>query len=79
MCSAKTQSRCDGPEIELTAAMDWYARCIVGLRLTPVSTKAVDAIDGSALIVWRQLVVSLTICPEKRWSKRYALFEHFAG
>jgi transposase InsO family protein len=29
--------------IELTAAMDWYTRCIVGLRLTPVSTKAVDA------------------------------------
>lgn len=29
--------------IELTAAMDWYSRCIVGLRLTPVSTKAVDA------------------------------------
>lgn len=29
--------------IELTAAMDWYTRCIVGLRLTPVSTKAIDA------------------------------------
>ena len=29
--------------IELTAAMDWYTRCVVGLRLTPVSTKAVDA------------------------------------
>ena len=29
--------------IELSAAMDWYTRCIVGLRLTPVSTKAVDA------------------------------------
>ncbi|CAN5555894.1 helix-turn-helix domain-containing protein [soil metagenome] len=29
--------------IELTAAMDWYTRCIVALRLTPVSTKAVDA------------------------------------
>lgn len=28
---------------ELTVAMDWYSRCIVGLRLTPVSTKAVDA------------------------------------
>ncbi len=28
---------------ELTVAMDWYTRCIVGLRLTPVSTKAVDA------------------------------------
>lgn len=29
--------------IEMSAAMDWYTRCIVGLRLTPVSTKAVDA------------------------------------
>ena len=28
---------------ELTAAMDLYDRCITGLRLTPVSTKAVDA------------------------------------
>lgn len=27
---------------ELTVAMDWYTRCIVGLRLTPVSTKAID-------------------------------------
>lgn len=30
-------------QVELTAVMDWYARCIVALRLTPVSTKAVDA------------------------------------
>jgi transposase InsO family protein len=30
-------------QVELTVAMDWYTRCIVGLRLTPVSTKAVDA------------------------------------
>lgn len=28
--------------VELTVAMDWYTRCIVGLRLTPVSTKAID-------------------------------------
>jgi transposase InsO family protein len=28
--------------VELTAAMDWYTRCIVALRLTPCSTKAVD-------------------------------------
>lgn len=28
---------------ELTVAMDLYDRCITGLRLTPVSTKAVDA------------------------------------
>ena len=29
--------------LELTVAMDWYTRCIVGVRLTPVSTKSVDA------------------------------------
>jgi transposase InsO family protein len=28
---------------ELTVGMDWYTRCIVGIRLTPVSTKSVDA------------------------------------
>ncbi|QZY47082.1 DDE-type integrase/transposase/recombinase [Mycolicibacterium austroafricanum] len=28
---------------ELTVAMDWYSRCITGLRLTPVSTKSIDA------------------------------------
>jgi transposase InsO family protein len=30
-------------QVELTVVMDWYTRCIVALRLTPVSTKAVDA------------------------------------
>ena len=29
--------------LELSAAMDWYTRCIVSIRLTPMSTKAVDA------------------------------------
>ncbi|MFI1801909.1 helix-turn-helix domain-containing protein [Streptomyces sp. NPDC020379] len=29
-------------QAELTAGMDWYTRCITGIRLTPVSTKAVD-------------------------------------
>lgn len=29
--------------VELTIAMDLYSRCIVGLRLSPISTKAVDA------------------------------------
>lgn len=29
--------------VELTVGMDWYSRCITGLRLTPVSTKAIDA------------------------------------
>lgn len=30
-------------QAELTVAMDWYTRCITGIRLTPVSTKSVDA------------------------------------
>jgi transposase InsO family protein len=29
-------------QAELTVAMDWYTRCVVGIRVTPVSTKAVD-------------------------------------
>ena len=28
---------------ELTVGMDWYTRCVVGIRLTPVSTKSEDA------------------------------------
>ncbi|MEW9533650.1 helix-turn-helix domain-containing protein [Microbispora sp. NPDC049125] len=30
-------------QAELTVAMDWYTRCIVGIRVTPVSTKSIDA------------------------------------
>jgi transposase InsO family protein len=30
-------------QAELTVSMDWYDRCICGLRLTPISTKATDA------------------------------------
>lgn len=30
-------------QAELTIGMDWYTRCVVGIRLTPVSTKSVDA------------------------------------
>ncbi len=30
-------------QVELTVAMDWYSRCIVGLVLTPVSTKSTDS------------------------------------
>lgn len=30
-------------QAELTVSMDWYDRCICVLRLTPVSTKAIDA------------------------------------
>ena len=33
---------CRWVQCELTVAMDLYSRCITGLRLTPVSTKAVD-------------------------------------
>ncbi|WP_405985496.1 helix-turn-helix domain-containing protein [Streptomyces sp. NBC_00872] len=29
-------------QAELTVAMDWYTRCLTGIRVTPVSTKAVD-------------------------------------
>lgn len=29
-------------QVELTVAMDWYTRCITGLRVTPVSTKSSD-------------------------------------
>jgi transposase InsO family protein len=29
--------------VELTVAMDWYTRCVVAARMTPVSTKGVDA------------------------------------
>ena len=28
---------------ELTVGMDWYTRCVTGLRVTPVSTKSIDA------------------------------------
>nr|WP_226961500.1 MULTISPECIES: helix-turn-helix domain-containing protein [Streptomyces] len=30
-------------QAELTVAMDWYTRCVLGIRITPVSTKVVDA------------------------------------
>jgi transposase InsO family protein len=30
-------------QAELTVAMDWYTRCICGIRITPVSTKSADA------------------------------------
>ncbi|MEU4803567.1 Mu transposase C-terminal domain-containing protein [Actinosynnema sp. NPDC023587] len=29
-------------QAELTVAMDWYTRCVCGIRITPVSTKSVD-------------------------------------
>ena len=28
---------------ELTVALDWYTRCVTGLRVTPMSTKSIDA------------------------------------
>jgi hypothetical protein len=30
-------------QAELTIGMDWYSRCVTGVRVTPVSTKSVDA------------------------------------
>ena len=30
-------------QAELTIGMDWYSRCVNGIRVTPVSTKSVDA------------------------------------
>lgn len=30
-------------QAELTIGMDWYTRCVIGIRVTPVSTKSVDA------------------------------------
>ena len=30
-------------QAELTVGMDWYTRCVPGIRVTPVSTKSVDA------------------------------------
>lgn len=30
-------------QAELTVGMDWYTRCVTGIRVTPVSTKSVDA------------------------------------
>lgn len=30
-------------QAELTVGMDWYTRCVTGVRVTPVSTKSVDA------------------------------------
>src|SRR6266536_441337 len=39
-------------QAEITAAMDWYSRCITGVRVTPVSTKAVD-VSGSLYQTFR--------------------------
>jgi transposase InsO family protein len=38
--------------VELTIALDLYSRCITGLRLSPVSTKSVDA----AMVVYETLL-----------------------
>ena len=32
-------------QAELTIGMDWYTRCVTGVRVTPVSTKSVDAVS----------------------------------
>ena len=42
--------------LELTIAVDLFSRCVVALRLSPVSTKAVDA----------SLVLFEAICPDSK-------------
>lgn len=42
--------------VELTIALDLYTRCIAGLRLSPVSTKAVDA----ALVLYESVTPDTT-------------------
>jgi transposase InsO family protein len=42
--------------VELTVALDLYSRCIVGLRLSPVSTKSVDA----AVVLYETLMPATT-------------------
>jgi transposase InsO family protein len=43
---------CRWVQCELTVAMDLYSGCIVGLRLTPVSTKAIDVAGVLFETVW---------------------------
>lgn len=31
-------------QVELTVGMDWFTRCVTGLRCTPVSTKSIDGV-----------------------------------
>jgi hypothetical protein len=42
--------------VELTIGVDLFSRCVVALRLSPVSTKAVDA----------SLVLFEAICPDSK-------------
>lgn len=52
--------------VGLTVAMDWYSRCIIGLRLTPMSTKAIDA--ASVLYqAFRPMPAGLDWPPEAVW------------
>ena len=66
-------------QAELTVAMDLYDRCITGLRLTPVSTKAVDAAAalfeaisrGPRAVLARPTAVCPTMgCPVGRHRRR---------
>lgn len=53
-------------QVELTVAMDWYSRCITGLRLTPVSTKSSDV--ASVLFqAYRPPAAPPTWPPEATW------------
>lgn len=55
-------------QAELTVSMDWYDRCISGLRLTPISTKAVDA----AAVLYQ----SFRPRPAADWPRRAVWPEH---
>ena len=52
--------------VELTIALDLYTRCIAGLRLSPVSTKAVDA----AVVLYE------AITPDSRSSTGTGIFPY---
>ncbi len=51
---------------ELTVALDLYSRCVAGVRLTPYTTKAVDA-AGVVYDSLRPKVCDPTWGPEARW------------
>jgi hypothetical protein len=53
--------------VDLTVAMDWYSRCITGLRLTPVSTKSIDA----AAVLYQSF---RPMAAGKDWPRRVIVF-----
>ncbi|QZH66425.1 Mu transposase C-terminal domain-containing protein [Mycolicibacterium farcinogenes] len=53
-------------QVELTVSMDWYTRCITGLRLTPVSTKSSD-VAAVLFQAYRPLSAPATWPKEATW------------